>query len=375
MFSQFKTWYEDRHDYARDWQSRTGGKVMGCFCSYAPEEILVAANWLPARVLGSHEPQDVAEKHIFGMYCPFCRDVLAQGLKGRYDYLDGILLTQSCIHLRQAFVSWKMHVEVPFEHYIYMPQKVQTQHAVPYHKSELVKFRAALEEWQGITLTDDDLDRGIAIVNENRDLMRQVYEHRKGFNPKVTGTEAMWMTTSSMWVDKEEHSAELKKVLAQLETREPLNREDTAKLMFIGSENDDIPFIEMVEAVGATVVVDDHCTGTRYFWNQCVPEEDRMTAISRRYIDRPACPVKDWEERTRFDHILNLARDFDVQGAIIIQQKFCDPHETDMVPLRAFLDDNDIPNLMLEFDATTPIGPFRIRVEAFLEMIGQEDLF
>jgi benzoyl-CoA reductase subunit C len=374
MFEQFKYWYENRHDYAQDWMNRTGGKVVGCFCSYAPEEIIVGAGWLPVRVLGSHQPTDVTERHIFGMFCPFCRDVLAQGLKGRYDYLTGIVLTQSCIHLRQAFMSWKMHVPVPFQHYIYMPQKVQTVHAVPYHKSELDKFRTALEEFDGKKLSDYDLDRGISLVNENRELMREVYEYRKGPDPKLTGQEAMWMTVSSMWTDKAEHSAEVRKVLEQLPNRK-MERQAGARLMFIGSENDDIPFIEMVERVGATVVQDDHCTGTRYFWNSCVPGEDRMTAIAKRYIDRPACPVKDWEERTRFNHILKLAREWKVEGAIILQQKFCDPHETDMVPLRQFLNDNGVPNLMLEFDATTPLGPFRIRVEAFLEMIGSENLF
>lgn len=374
MFSQFKTWYEDRHIYAKGWKERTGGKVMGCFCSYAPEEIIVAAGWLPARVLGSHQPQDVAEKHLFGMYCPFSRDVLAQGLKGRYDYLDGILLTQSCIHLRQSFMSWKMHVSVAFNHYIYMPQKVQTTHAVPYHQTQLTEFRDALAQFDGKELTDADLDRGIELVNENRRLMREVYEFRKGPQPKLTGKEAMWMTTSSMWVDKEEHSRAIKNILAELPNRE-VARETGSRLMIIGSENDDIPFVDLVERVGATIVVDEHCTGTRYFWNQCEPQENRMTAISKRYIDRPTCPVKDWEDRSRFRHILNLAHQFGVQGAIILQQKFCDPHECDMVPLRQYLTDNGIPNLMLEFDATTPLGPFRIRVEAFLEMIGQEDLF
>ena len=43
MFSQFKEWYEKRHEYAKSWKERTGGKAMGCFCSYAPEEILVRA--------------------------------------------------------------------------------------------------------------------------------------------------------------------------------------------------------------------------------------------------------------------------------------------------------------------------------------------
>src|SRR3972149_3569285 len=118
MFSQFKYWYINRHEYARAWKKRTGGRTMGCFCSYAPEEILLAAGWMPVRVLGGHEPQDVSEKHIFGMYCPFCRDVLAQGLKGRYDYLDGITIAQSCLHIRQSFTSWKTHVPVDWAYFL-----------------------------------------------------------------------------------------------------------------------------------------------------------------------------------------------------------------------------------------------------------------
>ena len=114
MFDKFFDWYKNRHDYARNWLGKHDGQVVGCFCSYVPEELLVAADILPARVLGSHEPQDVTEPHIFGMFCPFCRDVLAQGLKGRYDYLDGITLSQSCLHLRQAFTSWRMHIPAPF---------------------------------------------------------------------------------------------------------------------------------------------------------------------------------------------------------------------------------------------------------------------
>ena len=376
MFTQFKQWYENRHEYARDWKNRTGGRVMGCFCSYVPEEILVAGNVLPVRVLGSHEPQNVTEPFIFGMFCPFCRDVLAQGLKGRYDYLDGITLSQSCLHLRQTYIGWREHVEpkVPFDHYIYMPNKVQTRAATPLLKDEFEKYKTAIEGLIGREISVEDLDRGIEQVNRNRELMHQVYEFRKGEDPKLTGREAMYMTVSSMWTDKEEHSAEVENLLEKLPDRQ-LNRETGARLMIVGSENDDIPFIEMVENVGATVVVDDHCTGTRCFWNMTESGGDRLWAIAERYVQRPPCPTKDWEERWRFPHILNLCRDYDVQGAIIIQQKFCDPHECDIMPLRKYLDENDIPSLFLEFDVTVPLGQFRVRVEAFLEMIGAEDLF
>ena len=376
MFSQFKEWYDKCHDYARGWKERRGGKVMGCFCSYVPEEILVAGGVLPVRILGSHEPQNVTEPYLFGMFCPFCRDVLAQGLKGRYDYLDGITISQSCIHLRQSYVGWREHVEpkVPFDHYIYMPNKLQTRAAAPYTKHEFQKFRKAVEGLIGREISDEDLDKGIEQVNRNRELMHKVYEFRKLPEPKATGLEAMYMTVSSTWVDKEEHSAEIERILAQLPGRQ-LERETGSRLMIVGSEDDDTAFVEMVENVGATVVVDDHCTGTRYFWNKVEPAEDRMLSIAERYVKRPPCPTKDWEERWRFPHILQLCQDFDVQGAVIIQQKFCDPHECDIMPLRKYLDENAIPNLFLEFDVTVPLGQFRIRVEAFLEMIGAEDLF
>ena len=118
MFEKFQDIYENRHEYAKEWKARTGEKVVGCFCSYVPEELLCASGILPVRVLGSHEPQSVAERHIFGMFCPFCRDVLAQGIQGRYDYLDGIVIAQPCLHLRQSFASWKLHVSVDYNYYL-----------------------------------------------------------------------------------------------------------------------------------------------------------------------------------------------------------------------------------------------------------------
>ena len=130
-----------------------------------------------------------------------------------------------------------------------------------------------------------------------------------------------------------------------------------------------------VESCGATFVVDDHCTGTRYFWNEVVPRENRLEAIAARYIDRVPCPSKDWEQRTRIDHILKLAEEWNVGGAIVIQQKFCDPHELDIPAIRKALDEKGIKTLFLEFDVTVPIGQFKVRVEAFLEMISEEDLF
>ncbi len=375
MMDQFQEWAQERHSYALEWKKRTGGKVVGYFCTYVPEEILCAADILPVRILGSHEPQDVTEPHIFGMYCPFCRDCLAQGLKGRFDYLDGIMIAQSCLHIRQAFTSWEIHLPREFSYYLPMPNHVQSPRATPFLRGELAKFKTALEGWTGTPITPEKLREGIDLVNRNRRLQREIYELRQRAAPPLTGRDAMYLTISSQMVDKEDHNREMERILPEL-TRHNPERSTGTRLMLVGSEDDDTAFLEMVESVGATVVVDDHCTGTRYFWNQTeLDGNDDLEAIARRYVERPACPSKDWPVRTRIPHILQLAKEYQVSGAILIQQKFCDPHELDIPALQKAFQEAGIKTLFLEFDVTVPLGQFRVRVEAFLEMLSEGDLF
>ncbi|UCC33620.1 MAG: benzoyl-CoA reductase, bzd-type, subunit N [Candidatus Bathyarchaeota archaeon] len=366
LFEKFHEWYENRHEYAKGWKERTGGKALGYFCTYAPEEIIYAAGVLPVRILGSHEAQSFTEPHIFAMFCPLCRDCLAQGLQGRYDYLNGIMIAQCCLHMRQAFTSWQKHIPQEYSYYLYMPHGIQTPRAYPYLRGELEDFKKSLEEWTGREITNKDLDHAIEVYNENRRLMKQVYSFRREKTPRLTGLEAMEMVVSSQMVDKEEHNQALKKLLKELPNRK-LNRSTGTRLMVLGSEDDDVEFLSMVESLDATFVIEDHCTGSRYFWNEVIPQEDRLAAIAARYIDRPACPSKDWPKRTRLPHILKLAKDYDVEGAILIQQKFCDPHELDIPAIRSHLETNGIPTYFLEFDVTVPVGQFKTRVEAFLE--------
>ena len=368
---KFHQWAEQRHDYAQQWKEKTKGKVLGYLCTYMPEEILYAAEVLPVRILGAHKPDiSISEPHIFGsMFCPFCRDCLAQGLKGRYNYLDGVGIAQSCLHIRQTFWSWQKHVPHEYEYYIYMPHGVQNRGRYEYLRWELTQFKESLEKWLGRSISDADLDKGIDICNTNRRLMRQVWEFRKEDNPSLTGLEALEIVISSQLSDKREHNEALKELIKELPQRK-LDRETGTRLMLVGSEDDDRDFTRGVEQemnLPATFVIEDTCVGSRYFWNEVIPEEDRIMAIAKRYLDRPPCPNKDWPKRTRFPHILNLCQEYKVDGAIVMQQKFCDPHELDIPALTKFLNENDVPTYFLEFDVTVPFGQFRTRMEAFLE--------
>jgi benzoyl-CoA reductase subunit C len=255
-----------------------------------------------------------------------------------------------------------------------MPHHVQSPHAVSFLTKELEVFKASLEEWLGRSIDDQAIDDAIEVYNRNRRLTWEVYNLRKSGSPPLTGEEAMEMVLSSQMVDKQDHNAALEALLAGLSKRE-VQRDTGTRLMILGSEDDDVEFIQMVESCGATFVTDDHCTGTRYFWNNVEPDGDRLAAIAQRYVKRVPCPTKDWPKRTRVAHVLDLAKAYDVKGAVVMQQKFCDPHEIDTPALTKALNDAGIKTLFLEFDVTVPIGQFKVRVEAFLEMLQDDDLF
>ena len=296
MFDQFTEWEHNRHDYARAWKERTGGKVLGYFCTYVPEEIPYAAGVLPVRILGSHEPQDVTEPHIFGMFCPFCRDCLAQGLKGRYDYLDGIMIAQSCLHIRQTLQQLAEARARPSTPTTFPCRTGSRAHApTPTWPASWRRSSARSRSGPAPTIDDEDLKRSIEVYNTSRRLLREVYELRKGPSPALTGEEAMEMVMSNQMVDKAEHNQALAEVLDNLPQR-TIDRSGDIRLMLVGSEDDDIPFIHLVESLGAVVVTDEHCTGTRYFWNEVELDGDILLSLARRYIDRPACPSKDWPE-------------------------------------------------------------------------------
>jgi benzoyl-CoA reductase subunit C len=358
---------KNRHAYAEQWKKRTGGKVVGCFCSYVPEEILYAAGILPVRILGGHEVQELTERHIFGHYCPFSRDCLAQGLTGAYKYVDGIAITHCCLHMRQPFDTWRRHIPTAWNHFLYMPEMAQSPHSRDCFAQDVGQFKASLEKWIGQPISDKALDNAIEIYNKNRRLLREVFELRKSDPPALSGVEAMNMAITSMYVDKAEHNQMLEAALSELRKRERKG-DHKVRLMVIGSEAD-VEFIRLVEKFGPAVVIDDLCTGTRNFWNDVVPGNDRIRAIANRYMDRPPCPLRDMPERRRIPYILKLAKDYKVEGAIIALQKFCEPHALDRPSIEAALKDNGVPSMYLELDVTVAEGQIRTRIEAFLEML------
>lgn len=362
---QFHQAVENHHQYAQDWKTRTGGKTLGYLCTLAPEEILYAAGILPVRILGAHEPQDATQSHIFSMFCSYCQDTLAQGLLGRYAYLEGIVFAHCCPHIRQTYESWKQHIPTPFSHLLWVPSQTESPSAHTFFTAQVQDFKEAVEKWTGAPISPAQLRGAIETYNLNRRLLLQAYGLRKEDPPAISGTAMMEIVLSSALMDKKDHNRLLQELLSH-----PVQSNGKGiRLMVLGSENDDVELLRLIESLGAVVVMEDNCIGNRYFMNEVSLEGDPVKAIADRYLDKPPCPLRDIAVRRRANYLLDLAKEYRAEGAIFLRQKFCDPHAYEVPFVSKIFQEQGLPNLVLELDATVPHGQYRTRVEAFMEML------
>ena len=347
----FKALVESRHDYARAWKEKTGGKVLGWYEPYFPEEIAYAAGVLPVRILAKHEPDDVSDKWIYASCYPV-RDMVNQFLKGRYDYIDGLVNVEGCQWMYNAFEVAVNNNEKLFDHYLFLPDYTDAPTSKDVLRSELKVFQDKMEAWTGKTVTEADLDNAIEVYNKNRLLLKQISELRRADRPVIHGAEM---------------NAILEKFIPELEAREP--GKDRIRLMLIGSETWDTRLEEMVEELGADIVIDELDNGTSYYWNNVIPQNDRLMALSLRYLGRPHNPIKDNNWRRRPQHIFELSEDYHIDGALVVKQIYCHLHGTDNYAVWKLLRERDIPFHFFERDTTLPEEETKLRLEAFLNML------
>ena len=130
----------------------------------------------------------------------------------------------------------------------------------------------------------------------------------------------------------------------------------------------------IIETSGAAIVCEENCTGTKFFTN-LVDEsqttlEGQFHALAERYMKiNCACFTPN---TARIDEVLQLARDYQVDGVINTNLKFCTTFKTEAPALEKVLEDNGIPVLDIETDYTdNDAEQLRTRVEAFVEMLGE----
>jgi bzd-type benzoyl-CoA reductase N subunit len=345
-----------------------GKKVIGYLCSYVPQEIIHAAGMFPFRIMGTWKPDTLlADGYLTPNSCSFCRNCLEAVLNHEYDLLDGVVSTNSCRNMDRLFDTWEYLDKTPFTHMLDLPWRTNPD-AQEYYIGGVQAFKEKLEGFFAIEIGDDALREAIELYNRSRTLQRELYELRKRDAPPISGAEALGVFTASMVMDREEYNELLEQLLAELKQTQTAHK-GRARILYSGSILSDPEELRVIEEQGGLVVAEDLCTTSRFFWDFVDPSLDPLEALGKRYLDRLPC-ARMFEQDKRLEHVLDLAKEYHVDGVIYSAIVYCDPWSY-AAPLSLLsLKKAGIPHLQLEREyGLTAEGQLRTRVGAFLEML------
>ncbi len=362
---------------------RQGRPVVGYACTFTPVELIEAAGALPFRLRALGNPQtDRADARLSRFNCRFCRACLQLGLDGTYDFLHGLIETNGCDQLRGMFENWQYAGALPFFHYLKAPHVI-TPESLDHFTLELWRLREALEDALGTRIEDDALREAMARQQRIRDRLAEVLRYREQPAPALTGSEALQVALAQGAIGAAGYEALLDRLLSQLAERavEP----GRARLLIGGAASDEPGLLAAMEDLGALVVSDTLCFGTRAFLPQrgvfhALAQEpagrqepaDPVRALAERYLLGSRCPRMYDAFGDRYDFLREAMSRSDAQGVILVNNKFCDLHGFDNAMLARRLREDGLPVLSLEKDygSQADQGRLRTRVQAFLEQLG-----
>jgi benzoyl-CoA reductase subunit C len=371
--------------YYREYGSRAkelkgeGRKIIGYLSALGPVEIMSAAGVIPFRLKGNvSDPITKADAHMETIVCPFVRNVYDAMLKGRYDYLDGLVIPHLCDSTSKTYDTWNYTLHLPYAHFINMPH-VTDEPSLEFFQSILRVFIKSLETFTGTKITDEALVKAVQAHNENRRLMRELYSLRKTNPPLISGVEMMKVLVAAMSLPVEESSALIKGISDDVKQRQAPPPRKSLRIMIVADQIDNIAIPEIIEKADASLVMDDISIGSKIYWPDVDITSDPIQGIAERYLRKIKVATtyigsgNTYQENleARFGHLRQYIDQFKIDGVILVIYKYCDPYGFEVPAMKSFIESAGASVLYLEdeYSAST-MGRLKTRIEAFLEMIA-----
>lgn len=310
--------------------------------------------------------------------CPFVRNVFDSALKGRYDYLDAIVIPHTCDSISRTYDIWSYNLQLPYSHFLNVPH-VTDEPSLEFFKEILGTFVKSLEKFTGNKITNESLSHAVRVYNQNREAMRQLYELRRPDPPLISGVEMMKVLVATMSLPVEESTELIQNVIDEVREKRSPAVQKLKRIMIIGDQIDDIALIEIIEKAEAQMVMDDISIGSKIYWPDIEETRNPIDGIAERYLRKIKIPTTyiDTGEtyqgklEGRFGHLRQFIKDFKIGGAILFIYRYCDPYGFEAPAIKDYVKSLGIPVLYLEEEySTSTLGRLKTRIEAFLEMIS-----
>ncbi len=370
----FKEHLDTSVEQISEWKKQNQSYVLGYLCSYVPEEIIHAAGVLPYRIFGDSSCATRADQHLQAYSCSLVKNSLGAALEGKLDFLDGAVFPHTCDTIQRLSDIWRLNAGMNFHFDVVHPVKLTTEGSRTYMQGVLERFRAELGSAVGKEITDAMLSESIKHYNKLRGMLFELYQIRRD-NPHLLSSEDIYYALrAAVTMDRTHFVQLLEKFNAELQREASAcssSSNESTEVIITGGICDHPNLYEIIETQGAHVVWDDLCAGYRFFTGRLDENLPPMEAITNRYFERMECPAKHRGTESRFNNLKDLVDKHHASGVIILQLKFCDPHSFDYPYLKEYLDNENIPSILLELeDADQNLGPVRTRLETFIEIIN-----
>ncbi len=358
-----------------------GGIALGYTCFHIPEVLLNVDNCFSTRLRAPNTGSiDIATYYMSNYTCEFARALVERAIEGGYRFLDAVIGVDACSMMNRAMEHFEiLNVnEKPnfFVTHTDMPFKITDYTLDGYERQMQVRVLDRLHEVFGVDISDAAIRKAVEEHNEVCRIISEMSELRKKENPVITGYEFHVINLVSYVCPKALILPYLRETLEELKKRRPDKKSPfRARVAIVGSEIDDPSLTKLIEDVGALVVSDRYCFGSTPGREviELKDDEPALRQICLHYMQVSECArwISDEKVLQRRETADRLAKEFNAEGIIYEQMKYCDYWGFERALVSHIMhDEYGWPVLSIDrLYNNGNSGQLRTRVQAFVESL------
>jgi benzoyl-CoA reductase subunit C len=369
--------FEDlRFEAVKQWKAAVPGrKAIGYMPVYVPREIVHAAGMLPVGILGGGDQLEVIQGDAYyqSYICRIPRSTIELGLTGKLDVLDGMLFPSICDVIRNLSGMWQVMFKDKYVKYFDVPQNFEDGIGGDFYIHEMQLLREDLGKLAGKPISDDALRASIAVYNENRRAVRELYAYRAAKPWQAPTAEVYLVLRAGMVLPPEEHTKLVREYIAAADAVERPKR-DNARIVITGAfcEQPPLGLIKSIEMAGCYIVDDDFMLVLRWLLDDVPVEGDPLLNLSQAFLHRSATTASKYEVRKeeKGQFLLHWAKKTGAEGVIFAAPSFCDPALLERPMLQAVLARYKVPYTAFKYaENTGQMAPIREQAGTFADSI------
>ncbi len=360
----------------KQWKAaQPGRKAIGYMPIYVPRELIHAAGMLPVGILGGGDSLEVIQGDAYyqSYICRIPRSTIELGLTGRLDCLDGMLFPSICDVIRNLSGMWQILFKDKYVRYFDVPQNYQDEVGGRFYVQELEILREDLGRLRGAPITDDELNASIAVYNDNRAAIRELYAYRSEKPWQAPTSEVYLLLRAGMVLPPEEHTRIVRDYIEATD-RVARPKRDNARVVINGSfcEQPPLGLIKSIEMSGCYIVDDDFMLVTRWLLDDVPADAKPLEDLSKAFLHRSASTAAKYDVKREDKGVVLLkqVKTRAAEGVVFAAPSFCDPALLERPMLQDVLARHGVPYTAFKYaENTGQMAPIREQAGTFADSI------